>query len=162
MATVQQIKSDIDCLNPKFKECKLGQYIDRQDQSFAEGKYRDLCKMLPEGSLAKKILVGTALGDFSDKQLWAIAYELLNVPEYTTELDSYIAAAAQTDFRKTKIAELKEIEKAEAAKHIFEIIEKNGKKINAYLNFLKKNKQFAKEFYSKKYTETSAMAFIGA
>lgn len=74
--TVKDIFNDI---------CKLNaggyfRYEKNSGQQMADNKVGEISSYLPENSLAKKILASTS--DFSSKQLWVIAYELVKNEEY--------------------------------------------------------------------------------
>ncbi len=147
-ATAKQIFNSIQGLNANSSTVSsLGTFVTEQARNIAESFQREILSNVPESSLAHKILIGSE--NYSEKQLWVIAYELLNNDAYTTKLGSEIAereAKAEakkanknkvfTTPKKVESAEVVEEEKTyEAGANVFHptlgngtvVEEKNGK-----------------------------------
>lgn len=83
---LKNIYENIQGLNPSASIISsIGEFVSIQNQQVADSVRRDIMKWLPEGSLAYRI-VSTA-DRFSDKQLWAITYELSRNQEYLNMLN---------------------------------------------------------------------------
>ena len=129
-------------------------------QLMVDERRQDVAALLPSGTLAHKIITGTQR-NFTEKQLWVIAFELeRSAPEFVA------AAIAEFEARQ---AEKKADEAAKKAKlaankaassDVLASVKAAGRKLADYYAFLKGSKQFAREFYSKKYSADSVAAFL--
>ena len=158
-ATVKQIFREIQGLNPSTSEISsVGTYVSQSAQMVADSIYREVITAIPKTSLAYKILLDSKF--LSEKQLWVIAFELEKNIGYSETLGTEIEkrerkSKAKIDASKSKLAHNKE-----NSQEILDFIKSNSKKLADYYDFVKRNKQFSKEFYSKKFTFESANAFL--
>lgn len=157
-STVKLVFDELNYLNPR---CENG-YPSQSDDMMQDITYRAAHQALvmnAESSLAYNILVGTK-GRYSAKQLWVIAYELVKIDSYTSE----IIAAHEREQRRAESDKNKQAAKLaankEASADVLATIKAAGKKLGDYYKFLNSVKEFRKEYYSKKYSMTSAQAFI--
>ena len=156
MNTLNNIFKEISIVNPTTV---MGSEITSLDVKEAIERRLFLAKSIPATSVAFKVLTSTA-PVLSDKQLWVVAYELFKNEEYATKLNKKVNVAQairnqEEEARKAKLSANKS-----ATQPVLDFVKSNGLKLGDYYKFLKENKQFAKEYYSKKYTMTSAEAFI--
>ena len=86
------IFNEIESLNPTATiVSSLGSHVSSFEQQIADAKRAELVKLVPEDTLAHKILTsGTTR--FSEKQLWVIAYELLKNKDYCAALSKEVEA----------------------------------------------------------------------
>lgn len=161
-ATVKQIFNEISYLNPKASEISsLGTYISRTDEICYEETYKSIINNLPKESAAYNILINT-LGTFSTNQLWAIAYELEKNDAYAEASGNSIAAKKAAADAKASQSKAKLTANKSASQSVLDCVKTNGLLLKDYYAFVKNTKKFAKEFYSKKYTQASADAFISS
>lgn len=168
--SVKDIFEDISLINTSTNTISsLGTYASDMSIRVSEGEIKRLKELVPENSIAYKILDGADENNlnlrrgysFSDKQKWAIAYELQKNKSYTQKLGSEIA-------RRKSIAESKELESRmkksankSAAQPLLNQIKSKGLKLGDYYNWLKSKKgNWRSEYYSKKYSAASVSAFI--
>ena len=86
-------------LNPSTNSVSsLGSYVSPLERQLADELRKDVSKALPDGCLAKKI-VETA-SQFTDKQLWVIAFELVKNEEYCKNLEAFNAEVERKDARR--------------------------------------------------------------
>lgn len=157
--TVKDIYNRIENLNPELTTVSsLGSFISQSDRMIQESIYNEVVNNIPEGSLAYKILTGSTR--YTSKQIWAIAYELLKNKAYVAKVSVDVnkadaIAKQKADDNKAKLNANKQGSKAVRA-----FVKENGGLLKDYDAFVKSNKQFAKEFFSKKFTMESANAFL--
>ena len=157
--TVKDIYNRIENLNPELTTISsLGSFISQSDRMVQESIYNEVLNNIPAASLAYKILTGS--DKYSSKQLWAIAYELLKNDEYTSKLSKDIARKQGKAVQKEAESKAKLNANKSKSQPIKDYIKENGALLKDYYAFVKSNKQFAKEFYSKKFTMESANAFL--
>lgn len=129
-------------------------------QLMADERRQDVAALLPAGTLAHKI-INSDSRNLSEKQLWVIAFELEHsAPEFVATVvaefeKTQAAIKADEAARKAKLAANKA-----ASSDVLAAIKAAGRKLADYYAFLKGSKQFAREFYSKKYSADSAAAFL--
>lgn len=158
-ATVKQIFEQIQSLNPESNVgSSLGTYVTESSTLVSHYLHKELINILPESSLAHKILTSNYTY-YTSKQLWIIAYELEKNEAYSVELGERIAKSERREQVKQNESK-KKLEKNKAAsKEVLDFVKSKGFKLGDYYQFVK-NSEFKKEFYSKKYTMDSANAFI--
>ena len=161
MTTAAQVFNYIQMLNPSSTTVSsMGTFVTNQARDLAYSVLNEVKQHLPEGTLAHKI-ANQSSDFFTEKQLWVIAYELVKT-DYAKEVsDFYARQAAKAAFAK-ECSRLKKAQNKEASAPALDIVKSAGKKLGDYYTFLKANKKFAKEFYSKKYSIESATEFINA
>jgi hypothetical protein len=156
---VKTIFNKIQGLNPKKSIISsMGEFISPVEQQISDIMVQEIIELLPEGSLALKIAKNATF--FTEKQLWVIAFELAKNETYTAELVLEVEDAQRRAQFKKEEAEMKKSENKEKSAPALKMIKDAKKKLSDYYDFLKSNKSFLKEFYSKKYSETSAKAFL--
>lgn len=159
--TVKQIFSDVNHINPNSTVISsMGEIITEMHRQVAQAHINKLRGYLPKNSLAFKILVDNNKDFYSEKQMWVIAYELEKNAEYCEQLGKEIAELEKKSNAKKEASKSKLQANKEATQDVLVFVKSNGRKLGDYYAFLKANKPFAKEFYSKKYTMDSAKAFL--
>ncbi|NLO70213.1 MAG: hypothetical protein GX102_04575, partial [Porphyromonadaceae bacterium] len=150
----------ISMLNPdKTTISSLGSFVSQSSQMVSDAVHKEVLAHVPDGSLAQKILMGTQK-TYSDRQLWAISYELQKNKKYTQKLGKELAARkAKAELKKQASRSKLQANKA-GSQRILDSIKSNGFKLGDYYNWLKKNKKYRKEFYNKKYSSESAKEFM--
>jgi S-adenosylmethionine:tRNA-ribosyltransferase-isomerase (queuine synthetase) len=157
---VKTIFNNISGLMRSQTVSSIGNFVSHNDEIIIEATIREIIPFIAEDSIAMKIILGNKKANFSEKQVWAIAYELLKSNEYCDKL------TVSENERKTQTTRKAEAEKSklaankEASSEVLDFVKSNGKKLGDYYLFLKTTKTFQKEFYSKKYTMNSANEFI--
>jgi hypothetical protein len=159
MNNAKQIFAFIQDLNPNTT-CisSIGEFVTNQNADLADQALQEVLQYLPEASLAYKI--ASTSSRFSEKQLWVIAFELVKNPEYSAMVAEYYAkreriANAKADAQKSKLQANKD-----ASGDVLASVKQAGRKLADYYQFVKSNRQFAREFYSKKFTPSSVNAFL--
>ena len=153
------IYNRIENLNPELSTISsLGTFISQSDRMVQEAIYDEVIANIPENSLAYTIL--TENKSYTSKQIWVMAYELLKNEEYTSKV--FKEANRKKAIAKQKADQSKAKLNANKAKSqpVKDYIKENGALLKDYYAFVKSSKQFAKEFYSKKFTIESAEAFL--
>lgn len=160
-ATVKQIFAEISYLNPSVSNISsLGGYVSQSSQIVADSICSEIIGYLPKNTLAYKII--TSAQKFTEKQLWVIAFELVKNDEYAEKLGDKIDERtsnlnAKTEENKAKLASNKE-----NSQNVLDFVKSNGKLLKDYYSFVKSNKKFGREFFSKKFTMESANSFLNA
>lgn len=159
MATAKQIYNEIKGLNPDYSTVSsLGSFVSQSSQMACDSLYKEVIAYLPANSLAYTIM--TSSQSYSEKQLWVISFELEKSEEYNVLVSSRIALRearvnAKVDVQKSKLSANKE-----NSQSVLDLVKQNGYKLADYYEFVKRTKKYASEFYSKKFTMTSAQEFI--
>jgi adenylate kinase family enzyme len=159
-ATVKQIFNYIGGLNPSVSTVSsIGNFVSSQNEQLADATLRECIENVPKDSLAYKILTST-VNRFSEKQLWVIAFELEKNEEFANMVGGfYKEINARENFKiERKAAKLST--NKEASQPVLDFIKSNGKKLADYYDFLKKNKSYKREFYSKNFSMDSANEFL--
>lgn len=160
-ATVKQIFNSIQDLNPNSSTVSsLGTFVTEQAREMAEMAQKEVLSNVSESSLAHKILMKSET--FTEKQLWVIAYELLKNDAYTTKLGSEIAEREAKENAKIQASKDKLANNKATTQNVLDYVKGNGKLLKDYYSFLKSNRQYKKEFFSKKFTMESANEFINS
>lgn len=160
MTTINQILSEIRTVNASVNEISsLGTYVSNSSKQAAEYTRKELTNCVSIGSTAYNILT-SGQETLSEKQLLCIAYELQKNAEYCEALSKRIyreeaIAQQKRDESKAKLSANKD-----ASQDVLASVKAAGLKLGDYYAFVKSNKKFAKEFYSKKFTAESANEFI--
>ena len=158
-ATVKQIFLNIQGLNPTTSTISsLGTFVTNQAEQVSDMVYREVLNNIPENTVAYKILTGS--NRYSDKQLWAIAYELLKNEAYATQLGDEIAQREAKENAKIQASKKKLANNKTDTQNVLDYVKENGKLLKDYYSFLKSSKQYKKEFFSKKFTMESANEFL--
>ncbi len=147
----------------------LGTYASEMSIQISGDEIRRLKNMVPENSVAFKILDGAEENNlnlrrgysFSDKQKWAISYELLKNKDFVKNIGKKIYkrnadAASKQHEQRAKLAK----NKAGSQSHLDQI-KANKKKLGDYYKWLNtRDNQYRKEYFSKKYSAASVNAFL--
>lgn len=158
-ATVKQIFLNIQCLNPTTSTISsLGTFVTNQAEQVSEMVYREVLNNIPENTVAYKILTGS--NRYSEKQLWAIAYELLKNEAYATQVGVEFAQREAKENAKIQTSKDKLANNKAATQNVLDYVKENGKLLKDYYSFLKSHRQYKREFFSKKFTMESANAFL--
>lgn len=159
MATAKQIFSEIEGLNPQTSTISsLGSYVSQSSQMVSDSIYKEVLSFLPKESLAYKIL--TSSEKYSEKQLWVISYELEKNTEFNKLVSERISIREAKSNAKLEASKSKLRANKAASQTVLDFVKNNGKKLADYYGFIKKNKKYAREFYSKKFTIESANEFL--
>mgnify|MGYP001271612432 FL=1 len=157
--TVKDIYNRIENLNPELTTVSsLGSFISQSDRMVQESIYAEVVNNIPKGSLAYKILTGSTR--YTSKQIWAIAYELLKNKAYVAKVSVDVNKADAIAKQKADDNKAKLNANKQGSKAVRDFVKANGGLLKDYDAFVKSNKQFAKEFFSKKFTMESANAFL--
>lgn len=110
---VGNIFDDIKSLNPgESKISSMGSVVSKQAKQLAESERTKIMKFIPDGTVADKIL--RTADKLSDKQLWAIAYELLKNEDYVSDLsERNDKLAKEVSYQKEKRSEKRKTRTAE-------------------------------------------------
>lgn len=158
-ATVKQIFNDIQGLNPTTSTISsLGTFVTEQSRQVSDMVYREVLSNVSESSLAYKILTGSE--NYTEKQLWVIAYELLKNDAYATKLGAEIAEREARENAKIQASKDKLANNKATTQNVLDFVKSNGRLLKDYYSFLKSNRQYKREFFSKKFTMESANEFI--
>lgn len=158
-ATVKQIFNDIQNLNPTSNTVSsLGTFVTKQSRNIAEMAQKEVLSNVSENSLAYSILMKSET--FTEKQLWAIAYELLSNDAYTTKLGTEIAEREAKENAKIQASKDKLANNKANTQDVLDFVKSTGKLLKDYYSFLKSNRQYKREFFSKKFTMESANEFL--
>ena len=159
MATAKQIFNEIEDLNPQISTISsLGSYVSQSSQMVSDSIYKEVLGFLPKDSLAYKIL--TSSERYTEKQLWVISYELEKNSEFNKMVSERISIREAKSNAKLEASKSKLQANKANSQSILDYIKENGKKLADYYNFVKKNKKYSREFYSKKFTIESAKDFL--
>jgi hypothetical protein len=159
MATAKQIFNEIDGLNPqKSTISSLGDYVSQSSQMVSDSIYKEVLSFLPKDSLAYKIL--TSSERYTDKQLWVISYELEKNTEFNKLITERISIRNARSNAKLEASKSKLQANKAGSQDVLDFVKNNGKRLADYYEFIKKNKKYAREFYSKKFTMESANEFL--
>lgn len=162
MATLKEIFQDVSMMNPTVNYMSsIGEYVDSNAQQLADYVIREIVGYLPEDSLAMTIIRSTR-GRFTEKQLWVVAYELQKNAEYCAKLDKTNAEIAAKENAKREASRQKLANNKANSQSVLDYVKSQGRLLGDYYKFVKANKKFAREFFSKKFTMESANAFINA
>lgn len=156
---VKTIFSRIQLVNPTMGVVSsLGSFVTQANRAVMESFRNDLQNYVEKGSIAYSILESGR--DFlTEKQIWVIAFALQKNAQYCAELAEEIAREEAErreleEYRKSKLKANKE-----ASQNVLDAIKGEKLLLKNYYSWLKTS-AFKREFYSKKYTMDSAMAFI--
>lgn len=173
---VRDIFNDVKNLNPKLNSYGVVEQMYEQMSESERNKLRDL---LPKESIAYKILTNPILNsrsiskygeygldqrrtDYTDKQLWAISYELMKNKKYTNKLgekkySERIKAERKKMEQKTKLSSNKS-----ASQPFLDMIKQKNRKLGDYYKWLNtRDNKYRKEYFNKKYSLESVKAFLG-
>ena len=158
MTTAKNIFDKIQGLNADTNSYGV---VDSYCKQSADFIFSEVIKYIPAGTLADKIMTSGAR-QFTEKQLWVIAFELLKNADYVSALENpahdYAAAKAanKASESKAKLAANKD-----ASSDVLAEIKAAGKKLTEYYKWLNNAKnQYRKEFFNKKYSAESVKLFI--
>lgn len=154
MATVKQIFGSIDNAKVNYIMSAFpfnGRTVEQWNQVLeARGELR---QYVNDGTLAATLLESDA--HLSVKQLWVIAYALVNNAEYCKNIDA--ANTANNNKRAASKAKVKA--NKEASNDVLAEVKAAGKLLKDYYAWLKVS-NFKKEFFSKKYSQASVDAYL--
>lgn len=158
-ATVKQIFLHIQGLNPTTSTISsIGTFVTNQAKQVSEMVYREVLNNIPENTVAYKILTGS--NRYSEKQLWAIAYELFKNDAYATQVGAEFAQREAKENAKIQASKDKLANNKAATQNVLDYVKSNGKLLKDYYSFLKSDRRYKREFFSKKFTMESANAFL--
>lgn len=158
-ATAKQIFQEIKGLNPNISSISsLGEYISKSDEMISESIYKEIIGYLPQSSLAYNIL--STSDNLSEKQLWVIAFELEKNEKYNQLISVELSNRQAKSNQKKEASKTKLQENKSNSQSVLDLIKSNGRKLADYYLFVKNNKKFSKEFYSKKFSQESAYEFL--
>ena len=160
-ASANQIFTYIQGMNATTSTISsMGSFVSENNRQVAASVVVDVVNHLAKGSLAHKI--ATSTDRFTDKQLWVIAFELVNNEAYSEKVAEFYtrierkanakAAAAKAKLTANKEASADVLAPIKAAKRMGEF----GKWLNTSGN------PYRKENFNKKYTQESVNAFLNS
>ncbi|MDR1022236.1 MAG: hypothetical protein LBL94_03035 [Prevotellaceae bacterium] len=165
-ATSKQIFDYIDGINPSVSVVSsIGHFVSDLNQSIAYD-VRDECSAnVPNDSLAYKILnsdevLRGKVNRFTDKQRWVIAFELEKNDAYSNKVGDWYEMRRKKAQAKKDMQEYKLAKNKAASQPVLDFVKSSGKNLKDYYEFLKKNRRYASEFYSKNFSMSSANEFL--
>ena len=159
--TIKDIYNDVSYINPSVSTISsIGDFIEESSRQVAQSVRIRIAKILPQGTLAHKIVTENLNDFFSERQLWVIAYELQKNEEYVSNLANEIERRERVAERKAQESKAKIARNKENSQEVLDFVKSNKKLLKDYYAFVKSNKKYSKEFYSKKFTFESANEFI--
>jgi hypothetical protein len=157
-ASAKDIYNEIQSLNPKRTSVSsLGSFVSSSSRMVQEYMFKEIINYLEKDSLAYKIL--TNAEHYSEKQLWVISYALENT-EYAEKVGEAIQARNQKEERKLMESRAKLANNKEASQDVLDYVKANGRLLKDYYSFIKRNRKYSSELYSKKFTMESANDFL--
>lgn len=160
MTTVAQIFNNIKMMNPKSTSISsMGEIITEDAKQLAQFVINETIEYLPAESLAMKI-IREARWPFTEKQLWVVAYELLKNPEYVAKMEAEAKELRAKESAKMEASKQKLQANKANSQSVLDYVKNQGCLLGDYYKFLKSNKKFTKEFFSKKFTMESAICFV--
>jgi hypothetical protein len=136
----------------------MGNYTTDIDIQVADNRRREIIQALPVDTLAYKIITST--DRLSEKQIWVVVFELLKNQDFCQIVAEYYEDLNREQNMKAAKSAAKLAANKSNSQSVLEFVKNNGKKLGEYYTFVKNNRNFAKEFYSKKFSMDSASAFI--
>lgn len=160
MNNAKQIFNYISGVNAsKSTISSLGSFVTKLNQQVANDILVEVIKNVPTTSLAYKIAT-THKGDFSDKQIWVMAFELVKNEEFYKTVSSFYAQIERKEAAKKQESKNKLTANKEASADVLAPI-KAAKKLGDYGKWLNTSgNKFRKEHFSKKYTQASVNEFL--
>ena len=159
--TIKDIYNDVSYINPSVSTISsIGEFIEESSRQVALSVRSRIAKILPQGTLAHKIVTENLNDFFSERQLWVIAYELQKNEEYVSNLANEIERRERVAERKAQKSKAQLARNKENSQEVLDFVKSNKKLLKDYYTFVKSNKKYSKEFYSKKFTFESANEFI--
>ena len=175
--TVKKIYNYISDLNPDVSTMSsMGNFVDPINKQIADSRYREILDYLPQTSLAYKIAtkpnpnprnvnkergIGKVKEYYTSKQLWVIAFELDKNKDFVALVEEFYNKIESKENAKKQQSKQKLSANKEAAQPLLDEIKAAGKKLGDYYDFLKSNKKYKREFFSKKYSRESVNEFLG-
>lgn len=159
-ATAKQIFNEIQSLNPKLSTISsLGDYVSASALMVADSIFKSCIENVSKNSLAYTILTNSK--QFSEKQIWIIAFELEKNETYSSKLGAEIERRNRIYNNKIEASKAKLSANKEASADVLASIKNAGKKLGDYYKWLNSSgNSFRKEYFSKKYTKESVNAFL--
>ena len=117
---------------------------------------REVADCLTAGTLAHTIF--TTAANFSDKQLWVLAYELIKSPKFTRIVFDYVTRDRLDREQEAAQKAAKMAANKQASEEVLAPI-RAARKLGAFEAWIKKS-QYKKEFWSGKITAASVNAFL--
>lgn len=159
MKTTKQIFNYIQGMNPSTSTVSsIGTFVSNMNQQIADSLVSEIIGALNESTLAYKI--ATTASKFSEKQLWVIAFELEKNAEFTSKIVNFYNEIEAKSNAKMEASKAKLTANKEASSNILVSVKNAGKKLGDYYEFVKSNKKYAREFYSKKFSTESVNEFL--
>ena len=165
---VKDIFNDIGGINTNTNSISsLGTYVSDMSIRISENKIREIKEYINKDSLAYKILDSDSNFNlsrgfsFTEKQKWAIAYELQKNKNYVNKLGKQLKNERLKSERKALESKNKKATNKADAQPNLDLIKQNGKKLGDYYKWLNnRNNIYRKEYFNKKYSLSSVMEFI--
>jgi hypothetical protein len=152
--TVQDIYKTLSSLNGNASY--TDQRMSDQNRDFI---FRLAQENVEEGTLAYNILYDTR-GRYSDRQLWAMSYALDKKEGFKREVYGLVTRDRIESEQSRQRQKDKLSSNKEASSGILATVKLSGKNLKDYYSFVKGNRKYAREFYSKKFTAESVAAFL--
>lgn len=158
--TTKNIFNHIQGLNPKQSTVSsIGSFVSASSQMVADNLHKEIIGYIPSDSLAYKILSSTQ-EFFTEKQLWVISFELAKNSEFCSKLEEEVKIREAEANQRKQASNDKLKANKENSSDVLSQVKEAGLKLGDYYSFVKSNKKFAKEFYSKKFSQESVNEFI--
>lgn len=160
--SVKDIFNDIQGINPNTSTVSsIGSFVTEQSQQVADKIHRNIMAQLPKDSIAYKIMFDSRSNKYSEKQMWAISYELAKNKKYSQNLGRENHLRRQKATQKINESKSKLSANKSGSQNILDSIKASGRKLGDYYKWLNTSgNPFRKEKFNKKYTIASANAFL--
>ncbi len=137
----------------------LGVFVTPLHRQVAQSVRNEIKSMLSDNSTTYNI-VNSDTSVFSYSQLALIADELMSNEVFVNKVVSEADYARRRYEAKVMESKNKKSANKAASADFLKQVKDAGKNLADYYTFVKKNKAYAREFYSKKFTQESVTAFL--
>lgn len=162
-AILKNIFNYIEGMNPTTSTVSsMGSFVTSQNKQVADMVVKEVVQALVNADKKDTIAFKIASSNikFSDKQLWAIAYELEKIPSFVKSVTDFYDSINRKQKNKQDESNQKLKANKEAASDILQPI-KAHKKIVEFGKWLNESgNPFRKQHFSKKYTKEAVQAFL--
>jgi len=156
----KQIFNHIQMINPTTSVISsLGSYVSDSAQMVADRVMSKVIDAVSKDSLAYKIITSQN-GAFSEKQLWVITFECMKNKDFCNTIIEQNARIEAKQNQKREASKNKLSANKKASSDVLAMVKNSGKKLGDYYAFIKSNKNFKNEFFSKKFTSESVNSFL--
>ena len=138
----------------------IGSFVSQLHRDAAQRVRCEIMSNLSKDSTAYKIISKADYSVFSYPQLSLIADELMSNESFVSRIVSEADYNRRKYEQKIQESKNKKIANKSASADFLKQVKDAGKKLADYYLFVKSNKKYAKEFYSKKFSQESVSIFL--